>query len=251
MIVGYVTFLRPQKHWGQKACRNCNAALVFGPEPGCFLNSALRASIRICLVRPASSCWIAFYGKKCAMTVIGQWGGGCGGGGVTAASAEGSRRNTKLCSLRGLFLVSMQASLFPFSLLSPILFFVHLWLKNYFPGCCFLSFCFHFLHRSRAYIDFRQQAQWWVWFSYSLTPRRDELGEKLLSRRYRTDCWRSSLKLFKQFPPPFGVEFCHLWLFCIMAQKKVEKKLVGNHIKKERESWSSLLPKFGAWNGSL
>ena len=31
-----------------------------GPEPGCTLTSALRSAVRICPVRPASSCWIAY-----------------------------------------------------------------------------------------------------------------------------------------------------------------------------------------------
>ena len=45
---------------GEGTCGNSNPAFVFGPEPGCTLTSALRASVRICLARPASSCWIDY-----------------------------------------------------------------------------------------------------------------------------------------------------------------------------------------------
>ena len=40
---------------------NSNPAFVFGPEPGCILTLALPASVRICPVRPASSCWIPYF----------------------------------------------------------------------------------------------------------------------------------------------------------------------------------------------
>ena len=214
----------PAAETGQKVCRNSNAALVFGPEPGCFLNSALRASIRICLARPASSCWITFYGKKCALTVIGQWGGVVGvggGGGGNSCICWGLQADYQAMKFE-VFVFSFYASMsFSFLPLSPILFFVHLWLKNNFPGCCFLPFfLFSFFCTGREHTSTSgNKPNGEFGFSYSLTLRRDELGEKLLSDTRLTvgEAYRNFLS---NPPPPFGVEFCHLWPFCIMAQKR-------------------------------
>ena len=49
-----------EKVKGERTCGNSNPAFVFGPEPGCTLTSVLRTSVRICLVRPASSRWNAY-----------------------------------------------------------------------------------------------------------------------------------------------------------------------------------------------